>query len=106
MVKVVINICFGGFGISRECVELMAKDGHAEAIKELEAEKFYGYVSDNSDKDRTDPILVKAVEALGSKKASGRSAQLSVVEIPDCINWYIEEYDGRETVRESHRSWM
>jgi hypothetical protein len=27
------------------------------------------------------------------------------VDIPDDVNWYIEEYDGNEHVAERHRTW-
>lgn len=56
------------------------------------------------DIDRTDPDLVHVVETLG-EEANGRFSDLKVVEIPDDIEWYIDEYDGVETVREQHRSW-
>lgn len=53
---------------------------------------------------RTDPALVQVVEELG-EEASGAFAELEVVEIPDDIDWYIHDYDGLETVHETHRSW-
>ena len=53
---------------------------------------------------RDDPNLVKTVEALG-EKASARGSEIEIVEIPDGVNWVIEEYDGYETVAEKHRSW-
>ena len=53
---------------------------------------------------RDDPDLVAVVEELGNQ-ASGRCAELKVVDIPDDVNWYIEEYDGREWVAERHRTW-
>lgn len=54
--------------------------------------------------ERNDPTLVEVVESLG-KKANGDYAHLIVVEIPDDIDWDIEEYDGWESVVEKHRSW-
>lgn len=54
--------------------------------------------------DRTDPLLVQVVEELG-RRANGSFASLEVVEIPDDIRWYINEYDGQETIEEDHRSW-
>lgn len=54
--------------------------------------------------DRADPLLVAAVEALGAE-ANGQHASLSVVEIPDGVNWHIDEYDGSEHVAEDHRTW-
>lgn len=54
--------------------------------------------------DRADPILVQVVEELG-KSANGRCADLRVVDIPDDVEWTIEEYDGNEWVAEKHRTW-
>lgn len=48
--------------------------------------------------------LVSAVEQLGDD-ASGELSELQVVEIPDGISYEIDEYDGIETIHESHRSW-
>lgn len=56
------------------------------------------------DVDRDDPDLVAVVEELGSDKASGQFANLTVKEIPDDIDWHIDEYDGMETIREAHRT--
>ena len=58
----------------------------------------------STDIDRTDPLLIEVVEELG-KDSSGSCASLEIVEIPDGISWEISEYDGNETVEESHRSW-
>jgi hypothetical protein len=44
------------------------------------------------------------VETLGSA-ANGWAAELKVVEIPDGIEWYVDDYDGLEVVNEKHRSW-
>lgn len=55
---------------------------------------FYG-----DDKD-----LVEVVELLGDK-ANGSYAKLRIVEIPDDVNFVIEEYDGIESIHEAHRSW-
>jgi len=56
------------------------------------------------DIDRSDPDLVQIVEELG-EDASGSHADLKVVEIPDGVDWQIEEYDGNEWVAEKHRKW-
>jgi hypothetical protein len=56
------------------------------------------------DIDRDDPALVEVVEELGSK-SWGDYAKLEVREIPDGINWIIEEYDGNEWIAEEHRIW-
>ena len=91
--KIVVNRCFGGFGLS------------------VAARKRYLELSGNSDSfcdyelDRNDPILVQVVEELGSRRASGQFASLEVVEIPDGVEWTISDYDGVETIEEAHRSW-
>lgn len=54
---------------------------------------------------RDDPILVQVIETIGSEKASSKYAELQVVEIPDDVEWQIEEYDGLEWIAEKHRTW-
>ena len=53
---------------------------------------------------RTHPLLVRVVEELGHK-ASGRFSSLKVVDIPDGVDYSIEEYDGLEHIAETHRTW-
>lgn len=54
--------------------------------------------------DRTDKDLIEIVERLG-EKANTRCATLKIIEIPDDIDYEIEEYDGNEWVAEKHRTW-
>lgn len=91
--KVVINDCYGGFGLSEK------------------ARKLYKQLSGNTDEcfyeyhlDRKDPNLVKVVEILG-READGKHAELKIVDIPDGIQYTIEEYDGIEHIAEKHRTW-
>lgn len=88
--KVVINTCFGGFRLSEKAYNFLGLDWDG-----------YGYKFDD---DRTNPKLIECVETL-KEEANGRSASLSVVEIPDDVDWEITEYGGSETVEEVHRSW-
>ena len=53
---------------------------------------------------RSCPFLVKAVKKLG-KKSYGPFAELEIIEIPDGVEWEIEEYDGIEWIAEKHRTW-
>lgn len=89
--KVVINGCYGGFGLS-------------ELAKKLLKEKGCFFKYDWRDIKRSDPGLVEVVELLG-EAADGPHASLHVVEIPDDVDWEIDEYDGWEKVVERHKSW-
>ena len=53
---------------------------------------------------RNDPLLIACVEALG-KNVNGMCSELAIVEIPDDIEYEIDDYDGIETIHEKHRSW-
>jgi hypothetical protein len=57
-----------------------------------------------SDIPRDDPVLIQVVEELG-EEANGMCAHLKVIEIPDTIQWHIEEYDGNEHVAQDHMTW-
>jgi len=88
--KIVINKCWGGFGLSAAGVEEILRRGGATA--------------DSWEIERTDPILVEMVEE-DSSLYSGSSSRLHVVEIPDGVEWFIHDYDGQEHVAERHRTW-
>lgn len=90
-----------------------------QRIEEKEGEDFYALSMDDRkaynkqyseqtiyhrDIARDDPALVQLVEE-NEELYSGRCAQLTVVDIPDDVNWTIEEYDGNEWVAEVHRTW-
>ena len=86
-----------------------SKEGAAFYELTLEARRAYNEEYSNQvwrDRDvaRDDPVLLQVVEELG-EKASGRFADLKVVEIPDDVEWQIDEYDGLEWVSERHRTW-
>ncbi len=104
--KIAVNKCFnhGGFGLSED------------VYKELGIEwDGYGYLSNahfkmmGNDEHpfayRTHPKLIAAIEKIGEEKSSGPHASIRIVEIPDDVNWEIEEYDGMETIHEVHRKW-
>jgi hypothetical protein len=149
--KIVINTCHGGFGLSVAAIERIAElqgrpcfwfrdstaglspvqhpkeeflacaydvpnpeeiwPHHEKPWNSLtkrqkdEYSRFYQKhrISDY-EQDRTNPLLVQVVEELG-EKASGLLARLKVIEIPDDVDWEIDDYDGRESVHEKHRSW-
>lgn len=137
--KIVINNCFGGFGLSEKAMRAyFAKKGRnvfksgdglsttyfdAPVPKEFELpegelfmrrghpeyERYRSWYEEHvlSDRDipRDDPDLVAVVEELGSDVASDAYGRLVVVDIPDGVQWQIEECVGSEHVAEVHRTW-
>ena len=89
--KVVINSCYGGFGLSNKALDMYKQLSNKSEV--------YAY-----ELDRTDPILIQVVETLDAE-ADGCYAKLRIIEIPDDIEWEITEYDGHESVEEVHRKW-
>lgn len=114
MTKVVINRCYGGFGL---CHEAIMKYAHLAKINIVaKPTKYsiipYEYYIDGNEENfwseygiaRDDPALVKLVEQMG-EAAGSVYAELKVVEIPDDVKWHICEYDGFEHIAEDHRTW-
>ena len=106
MTKVVINRCFGGFGLSELAMSEIAKRKQWTVL-----EGRYTRWKNNDDVEvsyydiaREDPDLVATVEMMG-ENAWGNHAELMVVDIPNDVEWTIEEYDGREWIAEKHRVW-
>lgn len=120
--KVIINSDYGGFGLSNKAFELLLnkKGIEFEKVKSkyaMRSEDFdyykKGHVGENEHylsyygemcENRADPDLVAVVEELG-EEANGFCANLKIVEIPDNIEWLVNEYDGLEHVAEKHRVW-
>ncbi len=68
-------------------------------------EEFMGRYWDAWTRDtRSHPLLLQVVKELG-KKSWGQHAKLEIVEIPDGVDYEIDDYDGIETIHEKHRSW-
>jgi hypothetical protein len=138
--KVVINSCYGGFGVSAEALKELVLV-NAKCIRSMTPEKFYGkgwkedfdyerksfidigdgffshkdafyvfrgdrflYDLNNNDEFRSDKDLVAVVEKLG-EEANGQFSKLKVVEIPDGISFEINDYDGMESIHQTHQSW-
>ena len=92
--KILINTTFGGyfggFALSPEVESRLPAD-----MPEPEDSIAY----------RSHPALIAAVEEIGLERAAARFAELKIVEVPDGIDCYIHDYDGSETVHETHRVW-
>jgi len=89
MQKIVINKCYGGFGLSDEGKERYLELGGKDKTWDMA---------------RNDINLVRVVEEMG-KKVNGRFAKLQIIIIPDDVDWDIQEYDGMEWIAEIHRTW-
>lgn len=90
MKSIVINRCYGGFDISRAAVEELRNRGCASPDRNI---------------PRDDPLLIALMREWGPDRVSHPWARLAVVEIPDDVEWQIEEYDGLELVIDKHRVW-
>lgn len=141
--KIVINDCHGGFGLSKEAMMLYGELAgltlypvdqeplflgivtywtvpEEERVQEKSGDEYAKMslgerITHNEaiskqqlwdrEIERNDPLLVQVVETLGAH-ASGEYADLKVVEIPDGVDWQIEEHDGSEWIAEVHRKWF
>lgn len=118
--KVVINSDYGGFGVSILAMKhILQRKGITgtvfksifpeQVIEDDNSDDFYSMYDSSGeyfspDFPRDDADLVAVVEELGDK-ANTRYSSLKIVEIPDGVNYEIEEYDGSEWVSEVHRKW-
>jgi hypothetical protein len=112
MREVVINTCYGGFGLSKKAYELYLKlknittypetDKWGSTIHWLNKEKTEHFYDRHL--ERHDPTLVSVVKQLG-KGANGLCANLEVVEVQG--RYRIDEYDGLESIEEegSYSGW-
>ena len=108
--QVVLNGCYGGFGLSKDAVSML-NDKYG-----LDIDSDYGYVDndvfgivdDNMDAYRMDKRLIDVVKSLGSAKASGQYASLRIVDVPDDVvdihGWHISDYDGIDSIHQNHWS--
>ena len=134
--KIVINRCYGGFGLSARATKRLAELQGRECyffIQEYPSQKYIPISVEKADKaytfcawdipnpdsnshqhehfiyysmsvDRTDPKLIQVVEELG-EKANGHCAKLKIIEIPNGVDYEIDDYDGVESVHERHNCW-
>jgi len=113
--KVVINQCYGGFDLSDKAFEryFELKGIAFESVLKYGNRLYFkaGHLDDDNyylseyDIERNDPALVQVVEEM-LHEANSQYSSLKVVEIPDDVKWYIDEYDGWEKIHEEHRTWF
>jgi hypothetical protein len=135
MQKIVINKCFGGFGLSGAAYEELIRLGvpvkkYQEPTEDSAIEKViydrsltplgecrfndpYWKAGERPD-DRywdtwtnEDRANPLLIQAVETlgAKADGVCALLKIVEVPDDVEWEISDYDGRERVEQVHQSW-
>ena len=134
MKKVILNKCYGGFSVSKAAYELYAKKiGASLYCYEWEPDNLYvrtyknngfidyftkdfgnrAYISDEDykkynlyldDSYREDKILIEVVEKLG-KLANTEYSDLKIVEIPNDLDYVIDDYDGIETLHQKVQEW-
>lgn len=129
--KIIKNSCYGGYSLSEKAIMRYAElkgiklysnkfnNSHTDyyLVPKEEFDKVYtkcknkkNYKEANNlyfdyhNIERTDPILIKVIEELGDE-ANEPCADLEIVVIPDNIDYEIEDYDGIETIHETHRTW-
>jgi hypothetical protein len=133
--EIVINKCYGGFGLSNLAIQEYLKRKRKKAyfykedknkfikLKNLNEETWTVYVftknlgesfsewpkNDSSyiyDREiKRDDPDLVKVVKQLGDKANGRYAELRVIKIPDGVLWEISDYDGMESVGEKHNSW-
>lgn len=115
--KVVINKCHGGFGFSKEAYDYLGLEwdgygfvGYFSKIYDVLFSEDEEYKKGLWCKDwykllRCHPKVIECVETLGEEVASGGGSELKVVEIPDGIEWFVNEVAGKEWIEEEHRIW-
>ena len=93
MTKIVVNVCYGGFGLSPEASELLNKKKNLKKGDKHFTNPEHGYLNNIT---RHDKHLIEVVEEL-EEKANGRHADLIIVEA-EGYQYRIEEYDGNESL--------
>jgi hypothetical protein len=85
MKKVVLNKCYGGFGLSDKALELICK-----------RKGIYGPLH-HWQLERDDKDLIAVVEELGTE-AEGFASELRIIEFDEGVEYTIDEYDGMESI--------
>ena len=135
MPKVVINRCYGGYGLSDEAVMRYAElsgitlypqnDKFCTSFYLCPPEEYEAiYEQERKNLDISPDRFKRSNELYFSigdiprddptlirvieelgDAANGNYAELKIVEIPDGVSWEIDYYDGMESIHESHKTW-
>jgi len=86
MREIVINTCYGAFGLSEKASKLYCQRINLD-YENLEEHRL----------DRSDPILIEVIKELGTN-ANALYAQLEIVSLPVGTKYRICEYEGSEHI--------
>jgi hypothetical protein len=86
MREIVINTCYGGFGLSEKAGKLYCERINLD-YENLEEHRL----------NRSDPILIEVIKELGTN-ANAIYAQLEIVSLPIGTKYRICEYEGSEYI--------
>lgn len=99
--EIIINKQFGGYRWSHEASVALGMEEKFEG-EDLWKDFNFGTRDESL---RTRPDAIALLKEWGSDRCSGQYAKLAVIEIPDGVEYVIDEYDGMETVHELSRKW-
>ena len=99
--EIAINVCHGGFAVSEAIFEDLEIEWDGYGFLDNGS---FGITSSNRHEYRAHPDLIQALKKLG-EDANGEYSKISIVDVPDDINWGIDDYDGAESVHEAHAVW-
>jgi hypothetical protein len=133
--KIVINTCFGGFGLSNAAVLRYAEIKGVKLYCDPYVRSPFGVttfytvpLSEVISQDSWSTMTKEKMRESNTQRfsyydiarddpalvqtveemgagASGRFGTLKIVEIPDGVEYSIEKYDGLEHIAEAHRTW-
>ena len=89
--KIVINTCYGGFGVSKKFLDYY----NIPYIDYFGTPRVKQGCFQNI---RTDNRLIEFIEKFGAEAASGLFSNLKIVEIPRGTMYKIIDYDGYEDI--------
>lgn len=90
--EIVLNACYGGFGISDEAKKWLSERGMTTEQIEFEVDRHWP-----TNEIRMNPLLIECVKTLG-KKANGNHSDLRI-ETFSGNKIRIDEYDGIESLK-------
>lgn len=109
MTKVVINVCYGGFTLSKKAIEWLEERGvfntpylneNLKRTKDWMEQSLGNYVYDDMMLRRDNPLLVECVETLKQDAYNSRGSKLVIEECDGSLDkdFFIGNYDGYEEI--------